>query len=420
MPGTRFKPIASASALSAARSPARSVIPQIFTNGVRSWAAGSSGSRPAATNRAAAAAGSAERIRASPIRAASKPRARQPATVAGSRTPDSATTRRSSGTSSRSRTACSGSTARVRRSRLLRPISLARVASARSSSRSIVGLDKGLETQLKGLVDETAQAGGGMQAGQEQDRVRPGRPEQGQLAWIDHELLGQHWHADRGPDPAQVINRAAEPVRLTQDRDHRRATRRIGSSAGNRIVGRIDDLAGRRRRPLHLGDQGQAGPGQADRHVPRRRGRRRHVVRGRRTRLRRARPPGLRPAGRRSPGPRCERDGPGHADAPPRPAPAEPPRLRRPQPGQQLGRAAGVDRAGGEPDPAGQVGNPAGNDQRGGGIEEHDIAPDAGSSGQDRLDDCRVLLGRSTGQGRGRGLGQAQVAQNIRRRPSTP
>ena len=80
---------------SAARIPAASVIPQILTNGARSAAAGSSGSRPAAANRAAAAAGSAERISASPMSAASKPSARQPASVPGSRTPDSATTRRS-------------------------------------------------------------------------------------------------------------------------------------------------------------------------------------------------------------------------------------------------------------------------------------------------------------------------------------
>ena len=53
-----------------------------------------------------------------------------------SRTPDSATTRRSSGTRDRRRSARSVSTVSVRRSRLLIPISRAAVATARPSSRS--------------------------------------------------------------------------------------------------------------------------------------------------------------------------------------------------------------------------------------------------------------------------------------------
>ena len=86
--------------------------------------------------RATAVAGSSARIRASPISAASNPSARQPDTVAGSRTPDSAIAIRSSGIRSRRRAARSGSTASVRRSRLLRPMTRASVASATSSSRS--------------------------------------------------------------------------------------------------------------------------------------------------------------------------------------------------------------------------------------------------------------------------------------------
>ena len=83
VPGTRFSPIASAPARTAASTPAASVIPQIFTNGSRSRTAGSSGTAPAATKAAAAAAGSAARTRASPMSAASNPTARQPATVSG-------------------------------------------------------------------------------------------------------------------------------------------------------------------------------------------------------------------------------------------------------------------------------------------------------------------------------------------------
>ena len=136
VPGTRLSPIASAPARTAARTPSASVIPQIFTKGVAATFARSPGARPAATNVRTAAAGSGARTSASPTSAASNPTARQPATVAGSRTPDSATTSRSSGTISRNRTARSVSTSSVRRSRLLSPMSLAPVASARSSSRS--------------------------------------------------------------------------------------------------------------------------------------------------------------------------------------------------------------------------------------------------------------------------------------------
>ena len=136
VPGTRFSPIASAPARTAARMPSASVMPQIFTNGRAAAFAGSPGSRPAATNARDRGRGSGERTSASPTSAASKPTARQPAIVAASRTPDSATTIRSSGTSARSRTARSVSTSSVRRSRLLIPISRAFVASARSSSRS--------------------------------------------------------------------------------------------------------------------------------------------------------------------------------------------------------------------------------------------------------------------------------------------
>ena len=135
VPSTRLSPIASAPAATAARTPASSVTPQIFTNGRRATLPGSSGAAPAATKARAAAAGSPARTSASPTRAPSNPSARQRATVRGSRTPDSAITSRSSGTRSRRRPARSTSTSSVRRSRLLSPISRAPLASARSSSR---------------------------------------------------------------------------------------------------------------------------------------------------------------------------------------------------------------------------------------------------------------------------------------------
>ena len=71
VPGARFSPMASAPARTAASAPASSVTPQILTNGTRSEAAGSAGIRPAATNDAAVARGSGERMSASPTSAAS-------------------------------------------------------------------------------------------------------------------------------------------------------------------------------------------------------------------------------------------------------------------------------------------------------------------------------------------------------------
>ena len=134
VPGTKLRPTASAPARTAARAPSGSVTPQIFTNGRRATLAGSSGGRPAATNDRTVAAGSAERTKASPTRAASKPWARQRPIWRVSRTPDSATTSRSSGTSSRSREAISGSTTSVRRSRLFSPTIRAPLATAASTS----------------------------------------------------------------------------------------------------------------------------------------------------------------------------------------------------------------------------------------------------------------------------------------------
>ncbi len=148
VPGTTFRPMASAPAAIAAATPSRSVTPQIFTKGLRATLAGSPGGRPAATNERTAAAGSAARINASPTSAPSNPRARQRATVDGSRTPDSAMTMRSSGTSGRRRSARSTSTSRVRRSRLLIPITRASDSSASSSSRRSWASTRGSRPRL--------------------------------------------------------------------------------------------------------------------------------------------------------------------------------------------------------------------------------------------------------------------------------
>ncbi len=136
VPGTRLSPRASAPAEIAAIALPASPTPQIFTIGRRATLAGSVGAAPAATKARTVAAGSPLRTRASPTSPPSNPCARQRAIVSAERTPDSAMTSRSSGTSSRSRPARSGSTVSVRRSRLLMPIRRASVSIAIRSSRS--------------------------------------------------------------------------------------------------------------------------------------------------------------------------------------------------------------------------------------------------------------------------------------------
>ena len=165
--------MASAPARTAARSPASSVMPQILTIGSRAAAARSRGWVPAPTYVRAAAAGSAERISASPTSAASKPVARQRATVAGSRTPDSAIASRSPGTRSRSRTARSGSTSSVRRSRLLIPISRAPLARAASISRASCASTSGSRPRSRACATSLARRFAGWSTARRSTRSAP-------------------------------------------------------------------------------------------------------------------------------------------------------------------------------------------------------------------------------------------------------
>ncbi len=215
--------MASAPARIAAWMPAASVTPQIFTKGSRSATAGSSGNAPAVTNDRAAAAGSAARMRASPTRAPSKPTARQPATVAGSWTPDSAIASRSPGTP-----ACEpDGPLRVDVQRpqvaVVEPDDAGTGREGTVELARVVGLDERLEPEVERGVDETREPARRMEHREEEDRVGAGRPEERELARVDDELLGQDGDGHRGADGRQVGHRATEPVRLAQDARSRRA-----------------------------------------------------------------------------------------------------------------------------------------------------------------------------------------------------
>ena len=266
VPGTKFSPIASAPAPIAARRPPDSVMPQIFTNGSRSAAAGSSaadGGRPASTiaaTRARTADGSEPvRISSSPTSAPSKPIARQrrrSARLANARLGDHDRGRPER--ARRSRSARSGSTASVRRSRLLSPIRRASVASAASSSRSSCASTSGSRPRSRAAVTRRRSRAAGCSAASSSTRSAPAARNLRQLPWVDHELLGQDRDRGRRRTAAQIVERAAEPVRLHEHRDgarhhrrhrHARAPRHRGSVAGER--------SGRGRAPLDLGDQVQ-------------------------------------------------------------------------------------------------------------------------------------------------------------------
>ena len=196
------------------------------------------GARPAATNARAAAAGSGERMSASPTSAASNPVARQRATVPVSRTPDSATAIRSPGTSSCSRTARSGSTSSVRRSRLLMPTIRAPDASGGLELAGVVRLDERLQAEVPRLRDEPRQALRRVEDGEQQHEVGPGSPEEVELPGIDDELLGEH--RDRRPRRGRPAGRP---------RSRRTSAARTGRRWPRRHPRHRRGPARRRRRP---------------------------------------------------------------------------------------------------------------------------------------------------------------------------
>ncbi len=127
----------------------------------------------------------------------------------------------------------------------------------------VVGLDERLQAEVAGEPDEAGQAPGRVEDRQEEHEVRPGGAQDGQLALVDDELLGQDRHADGRADRPQVLEGAAEPVRLAQDRDRDRAAGLVGPCPGDEVVALRGDRTGRRRGALDLGDEVQPGSGEA-------------------------------------------------------------------------------------------------------------------------------------------------------------
>ena len=220
--------------------------PQILTRGSRAAAARSARVRA----RGDEGPGGGGRVRGAHERLADEGRveARWPASgrwCAVSRTPDSAMTRRSPGTRSRSRTARSGSTSSVRRSRLLIPIRRAPVARAALDLAGVVRLDERLQAQVPRRRHEPGEALRRVQHRQQEHEVGPGSPEEVELPGIDDELLGQDGHGDGRAHGAQVGHGPAEPVGLAQDGDGGGAAGGVGTGARDGVVTRGDGAGGR-------------------------------------------------------------------------------------------------------------------------------------------------------------------------------
>ena len=181
--------------------------------------------------------------------------------VAGSRTPDSATTRRSSGTSVAQPDGGLG----VDRERPQVAVVDADEAGVGGQRRvqlaRVVRLDQRLEAEVARLAHE---AGAAPPAGAARPAAArasaPAARSSGSWRGVDHELLGQHRQGGRGAGRAQVVERAAEPVRLDEHRDGRGAARLVGPGTRGDVELRRGERAGRRRAALDLRDEVQAGP----------------------------------------------------------------------------------------------------------------------------------------------------------------
>ena len=135
----------------------------------------------------------------------------------------------------------------------------------------VVGLDERLQAEVERRARRAGRAawpdGGRRAAGRGRRRPRGGV---GSWTASTTNSLARTGHGDRGPDRPQVVDRAAEPVRLAQDRDRRRAAGLVGAGARDDVVVGRGDPAGRRRRALDLGDQVETGRGEAFGDRPRR------------------------------------------------------------------------------------------------------------------------------------------------------
>ena len=161
------------------------------------------------------------------------------------------------GTSGISRSHTSSEVSKVRRSRLLTPISRPSSASARSSSRFVVDLDEHVEPEVvRGLVQRAR--GFVVDRGHDdEDAVgAPGARLQ-HLIGIEQEILAQDRQRRRRARLHQMLGRALERRRVGEHRKAGRAARLIGPGEPRRLE-ILADQPLRRARLLDFGDEPEA------------------------------------------------------------------------------------------------------------------------------------------------------------------
>ena len=154
------------------------------------------------------------------------------------------------------------STDKVRRFRLLTPMMVAPAPIATASSSAPCTSTSASRPRPRGARQQPAQRRGRQRRHDEQCRVGANRSCLEQLILRHDEILPQNRHGHRRADGGQMLERAVEKRWLGQDRDRRRARRRVAGRDRRGVVLGTKDAPGRRP-ALALGDdRDAAGPRQ--------------------------------------------------------------------------------------------------------------------------------------------------------------
>jgi hypothetical protein len=122
-----------------------------------------------------------------------------------------------------------------------------------------VRLDDDGEAAVAGARPEPREVGRRQRAHDQQDRVRAEGHGEVELTLVDEEILHEHGQARHRPDAHEPLGITAEVVLLGHDGDRGRVPASVGErEALDLAVGIGQDLSGRRRARLELGDDPRA------------------------------------------------------------------------------------------------------------------------------------------------------------------
>ncbi len=210
------------------------------------------------SRRRVAAATSASRIRLSPTRSVRMPAAARRSTSARVKMPLSPTTMRSFGTRGASSSDTASEVSKVRRLRLLMPMSRVPSGSARSSSRGVVHLDEHVHAERLRASATRARASSSVTlAMMTRMQSAPHGARLEHLVGLEEEILAQHRQAGGLAGGGEILGPALERRLVGQHREAGRAALGIGAGERRRIEIGADEAL-RRARLLDLGDQRRA------------------------------------------------------------------------------------------------------------------------------------------------------------------